>query len=132
MVVGFGSLDAALTSSMEALVIDNEIIDYALRFAHGFEVNDDTLAVDVIDKVGPGGIYLGEKHTLKHFRERWMSRLSDIDSFETWQKKGSKSIDEVAHQKVKEILATHKPEPIPEDVEKEISKILKRAEAELL
>jgi len=132
MVVGFGSLDAALTSSLEALVIDNEIIDYALRFAQGFEVNDDTLAVDVIDKVGPGGIYLGEKHTLKHFRERWMSRLSDIDTFETWQKKGAKSIGEVAREKIKEILATHKPEPIPEDVEEEISKILKRAEAELL
>jgi len=95
-------------------------------------VNDDTLAVDVIDKVGPGGIYLGEKHTLKHFRERWMSRLSDIDTFETWQKKGAKSIGEVAREKIKEILATHKPEPIPEDVEEEISKILKRAEAELL
>jgi len=132
MVMGFGSLDTALTSSPEALVIDNEIIDYALRFGQGLEVNDETLAVDVIDKVGPGGIYLGEKHTLKHFRERWMSRLSDIDSFETWQKKGSKSIGEVAHQKVKEILATHKPEPMPEGIEREISRILKRAELELL
>ena len=132
MVVGFGSLDSALTSSLEALVIDNEIIDYALRFMEGFEVNDDTLAVDVINKVGPGGIYLGEKHTLQHFRERWMSRLSDIDSFETWKKKGSKSIGEVAREKVKEILATHKVEPVPEDVEREISRILKRAKAELL
>ena len=61
-----------------------------------------------------------------------MSRLFDIDSFETWQKKGSKSIDEVAREKVKEILATHKVEPIPDDTQKEISKILKRAEAELL
>ena len=131
MVMGFGSLDSALTSSMEALVIDNEIIDYALRYTQGFEVNDETLAVDVIDKVGPGGIFLGEKHTLQHFKERWPSRLSDIDSFEAWQKKGSKSIGEVAHEKVKEILATHKPEPIAEDVEKEIAQILKRATAEL-
>jgi trimethylamine:corrinoid methyltransferase-like protein len=61
-----------------------------------------------------------------------MSRLSDIDSFETWQKKGSRSIDEVAREKVEEILATHKVEPIPENVEKEISRILKRAETELL
>jgi len=130
--LGLGALEGARITSPEALVIDNEIIDYALRFAQGFEVNNATLAVDVIDKVGPGGIFLGEKHTLKHFRERWMSRLSNIDSFETWQKKGSKSIDEVAKEKVKEILATHKVEPIPEDVEKEISQILKRAEAELL
>ena len=130
--LGLGGLERARITSPEALVIDNEIIDYALRFAQGFEVNDETLAVDVINKVGPGGIFLGEKHTLKHFRERWMSRLSDIDSFETWEKKGSKSIDKVAREKVKEILATHKPEPIPENVEKEISGILKRAETELL
>jgi trimethylamine--corrinoid protein Co-methyltransferase len=95
-------------------------------------VNDDTLAVDVINKVGPGGIYLGEKHTLKHFRERWMSRLSDIDSFETWEKKGSKSIGEVAREKVKEILATHRPAPIPGDVKEEIAQILNRADAELV
>jgi len=132
IVLGMGALDGARLTSPEGMVIENEIIDYALRFVQGLEVNDETLAVDIINKVGPGGIFLGEKHTLKHFKERWMSRLSDIDSFETWQKKSSRSIDEVAHEKVKEILATHKPEPIPEDVEREISGILKRAETELL
>jgi len=83
--LGLGALEGGRITSPEALIIDNEIIDYALRFAQGLEVNDETLAVDVINKVGPGGIFLGEKHTLKHFRERWMSRLSDIDSFETWK-----------------------------------------------
>jgi trimethylamine--corrinoid protein Co-methyltransferase len=130
--LGMGALEGARITSAEALVIDNEIIDYALRFVEGFEVNDDTLAVDIIDKVGPGGIYLGEKHTVQHFRERWMSRLSDISSYETWEKQGSRSIDEVARGKVREILATHKVTPLPEDVEKEIGHILKRAEAELL
>jgi len=130
--LGLGGLEADRMTSAEALVIDNEIIDYALRFVEGFEVNDDTLAVDIIDKVGPGGIYLGEKHTVQHFRERWMSRLSDISSYETWEKRGSRSIDEVAREKVREILATHKVTPLPEDVEKEIGRILKRAEAELL
>ena len=54
--LGLGGLEGARMTSAEALVIDNEIIDYALRFVEGFEVNDDTLAVDIIDKVGPGGI----------------------------------------------------------------------------
>jgi len=130
--LGMGGLEGARMTSAEALVIDNEIIDYALRFVEGIEVNEDTLAVDIIDKVGPGGIYLGEKHTVQHFRERWMSRLSDISSYETWEKQGSRTIDEVAREKVREILATHKVTPIPEDVEKEIGRILKRAEAELL
>jgi len=132
IIFGLGGLETGRLTSPEALIIDNEIIDYALRFAQGLEVNDDTLAVDVIHKVGPGGIYLAEKHTLAHFRERWMSRISDISAFETWERKGSKSMDEVAKEKIKEILATHKPEPIPEDVEGEISQILKRAEIELL
>ena len=131
IILGLGALEGARITSLETLVIDNEIIDYALRFAQGFEVNDDTLALDVIDKVGPGGIYLGEKHTLEHFRERWMSRINDISTFETWERKGSKSIDEVAKEKVKEILATHKPAPIPEEVQGEIAQILKRAEVEL-
>jgi trimethylamine--corrinoid protein Co-methyltransferase len=130
--LGSGALEDGRMTSAEELVIDNEIIDYALRFIEGFEVNDNTLAVDIIDKVGPGGIYLGEKHTVQHFRERWMSRLSDISSYETWEKRGSRTIDEVAREKVREILATHKPTPLPEDVEKEIGRILKRAEAELL
>jgi trimethylamine--corrinoid protein Co-methyltransferase len=130
--LGIGALEGGRMTSAEALVIDNEIIDYALRFVEGIEVNDDTLAVDIIDKVGPGGIYLGEKHTVQHFRERWMSRLSDISRYETWEKQGSRSIDEVAREKVREILATHKVTPLPEDVEKEIGRILKRAEAELL
>jgi len=115
----------------EAMVFGNDIMDYALRFIQGFEVNDDALAVDIINKVGPGGSFLGEKHTLEHFRERWIPRFT-VDSFEAWQRKGSKSIAQVAKEKTEEILATHKPEPIPEDVDREISRILKRAEAELL
>ena len=117
---------------LETMVIDNEIIDYALRYLEGLEVNDDTLALDVIDKVGPGGHFLGEKHTLQHFREGWMPEITDMETFEIWEKKGSKSIAQVAKEKTKEILATHKVEPIPEDVRKEVSRILKRAEAELL
>jgi len=128
IVLGLGGLGG--TTSPEAMVIDNEIVDYALRFAQGIEVNEDTLAVDVIDKAGPGGHFLGEKHTLKHFRERWMPRL-DVDSLETWEKEGIKSLGELAHEKVKEILATHKPAPLPEDVDREISRILQRAETEL-
>ena len=115
----------------EAMVFGNDIMDYALRFIQGFEVNDEALAVDIINKVGPGGNFLGEKHTLEHFRERWIPRFT-VDSFEEWQRKGSKSIAQVAKEKTEEILATHKPKPIPEDVDREISRILKRAEAELI
>jgi len=132
IILGLGALEDSRMGSAEAMVIDNEIIDYALGYARGLEINDSTLALDVIHKVGPGGTFLGEKHTLQHFRERWAPKIGNMDSFEAWEQKGSKRLDEVAHEKIKEILATHKPEPIPQDAQKEISKILKRAEAELL
>jgi len=131
IIPGSGELDDALCMSPEALVIDSEIIGIAFSFVHGFKVNDDTLALDVINKVGPGGHFLGEKHTLEHYKGMWMPMLSAKSPFETWVKQGSKPIDEVAKERVKEILATHKVEPIPEDIERKIFQILKRAETEL-
>ncbi len=87
----------------------------------------------MIDKVGPGGHLLGQKHTIEYFRkETWIPEISDRRDFTSWQQAGSRSLDEVAKEKVREILATHKPAPLPEAVEREISQILKRAEAELL
>ena len=132
IICGLGDLEIGLCVSPEKLVIDNEIVGESYRFTRGFRINDDSLALDVIHKVGPGGHFLAEKHTLKHFRELGRPQLGDVNAFETWKKRGSKSIYDVAKEKVKEILATHKPEPIPVAAEEEISKILKRARAEML
>jgi len=132
IVLGLGGLEGVRINSPVAMVIENEIIDYALRYIQGIEVNDETLALDVIHSVGPRGNYLGERHTLEHFRERWKSRIADISSFEAWEAEGVKSLDAVAKEKVREILATHKPEPLSEAVEKEISYILKKAKEELV
>jgi len=133
IIIGLGPLEGSAVMSPELLVIDNEIIGAIRRLIRGLEVNDDTLALDVIDKVGPGGIFLGEKHTVEHFKsETWFPQISDRSTFDAWRKMGSKTMDKVANEKVKEILATHKPVPIPEHVDKEISEIYNRAEAEFL
>jgi len=96
-------------------------------------VNPDTLAVDVIRKVGPGGHFLSEKHTITHMRtEQLMPKISDWKTYGAWEEAGSKDIVAVAREKIKEILATHWPEPIPKDVQEEISKIMKRCEKEFL
>ena len=130
--LGTGSLESSRITSAEALVIDNEIIDYALRYIEGFEVNTETMALDIIDQVGPAKVYLGEKHTVQNFRKRWVPQLADFSSYEAWEEQGSKTMAMLANEKARNILATHKPAPLPEDVEKEIGLILKKAEAELL
>jgi trimethylamine--corrinoid protein Co-methyltransferase len=133
IVDGLGAIDSANTMCAEALVIDNEIAGAVTRACRGLEVNNDNLAVDVIHEVGPGGIFLGQKHTLKHYKkEIWLPEISDKNTYATWQKMGSRSMDKVAKERVRAILATHKPKPIPEDVDKEISRIVQRAEAEVL
>ncbi len=133
LIVALGGVDASNAMSLEMLVIDNEIINAARRLARGCEINDDTLALDIIHKVGPGGQFLGQKHTLSHYKtEVWLPELSAKGPFVPWEKAGSKSLRQVANEKVKQILATHKPEAISGDVYEEISRILSRAKAELL
>jgi len=128
-----GGLEAAKTMVPELLIIDNEILEGILRLVRGFEVSDDTLALDIIRKVGSGGHYLAQKHTLNRFmKEHWIPKISDRRAYDIWKKEGGKGIHEVAREKANEILATHKPEPIPKDVQKEISQILKRYKKDFL
>lgn len=133
IVCGMGGLEAAKTMAPELLIIDNEILEGILRLVRGFEVSDDTLALDIIRKVGSGGHYLAQRHTLNRFmKEHWIPKISDRRTYDTWKKEGGKGIHEVAREKANEILATHKPEPIPKDVQKEISQILKRYKKDFL
>jgi len=130
---GLGALESAKTMCPEMLLIDSEIIEAILRIADGFEVNDYTLAVDIIRKVGPGGHFLAEKHTVDNIlKEHWIPKISDRQPYDAWEKAGAKDIIKVAREKVKEILATHKPEPLPEDVRKEILDLLKKYQNEVL
>ena len=125
-----GSLDSALSASLDQLILDAEIYEHARAYLRRFEVNDDTLALDVIHKVGPGGHFLGEKHTKVHFRkEIWSRELCDTFILDP-ETKGS--FLERAKAKVKEILSTHKPPPIKEEVRKEMRRILRDAEKDIM
>jgi trimethylamine--corrinoid protein Co-methyltransferase len=132
IVYGAGSLEGGMAASFEELVIDNEICRSVLSMPQGISVDDETLALDVIHKVGPGGHFLAEKHTLQHFTEEHIfSELVDKGSYASWKKSGSKSLIEMARERVKKILKEHNPAPLDKDVQKEISDIIRRAESEL-
>jgi trimethylamine--corrinoid protein Co-methyltransferase len=93
------------------------------------EVNDETLALDVIEELGPTGRYLDHEHTLRHFRKPFYSKLADKNPYSVWEKRGGKSMEARAAEMVDSLLADHKPEPLPEDVQQAIKAIVEREQA---
>ncbi len=120
-------------ASLSQLVVDNEMVTYTKRILRGFDVEDATLAVDVIKEVGHDGQYLAHPHTVSHFREEfWIPTMWNRSSWEPWLQEGSKSMAERAAEKVQEILETHEPEPTDEALVREIDSIVEAAKRHLL
>jgi trimethylamine--corrinoid protein Co-methyltransferase len=116
-----GMLEFALTNSLEKYVIDNEILGMVMRAVRGIKVNEETLALEVIKKVKPGGNFVANPHTIKYMRgEHYLPMLSNRDNRKKWEADGRKDTTQRAIEKVHEILKTQKPFPFPEGVEKRI------------
>ena len=120
-----GYINNGLTTSYEQLVVSNEVISMVRRITGGFEINEETLALDLVHKVGPGGEYLTSEHTLKHFKENWSPQLFSRTSYERWVKEGKKDLSARANEKAKEILKTHTPKPLEKGLLTELGKIVK-------
>jgi trimethylamine--corrinoid protein Co-methyltransferase len=125
-----GFLDCADIGSLEMLVMNDEIIGMARRIMRGIEITDDTLMLDLIDDVGPGGHFLAEKETARRCRaEIWMPSLFDRNTWETWVTTGAETTTERIRERVCGILSTHRPPPLPGGVGRRIAAILEEAEA---
>jgi len=122
-----GYLEFGLTYSFDLLVMCDEFIGQVRRMMEGIPVDRENLAVESIKRVGPGGHFLSDDHTLDHFRENWQPDLTDRRTYEDWKARGAKSMGQLAKEKVKKILDRHKPEALAADVEKKIDNILERA-----
>ncbi len=129
MPMGSGHHDNASIMCAETLVLDNEIWKIILRAVEGITMDDEAFAVDVINEVGPGGNYLGHKHTRNNLlREQYIPELTDRSTREIWRKKGSKNIFQRSKEKVLKILKDHIPEPLEKNIQKEIKIITRKAE----
>jgi trimethylamine--corrinoid protein Co-methyltransferase len=124
-----GYLESGLTFSLAQLLLGNEVVSWIKAFIKGWEVNDETLALDVIAELGPDGDFLNTAHTLKHFRERWYPDLFERTNYQSWLSKGGKDLAERAKEKINTILAEHKPEPLPAQVKARLREIVSRAKA---
>jgi trimethylamine---corrinoid protein Co-methyltransferase len=91
------------------------------RIKKAYAVTPDTLALDVIKAVGPGGHFLDQDHTFEHFRtEFYQPMISNRDNYDTWQAGGTQQIQEKANRKVKQILADYSPPDLPADADKDL------------
>ena len=91
------------------------------------EINDETLALDLIHEKGPEGQHIETDHTMAHFREHWYPDVFERGDYAQWEARGGKSLGERAAEKVDEILARHRPRPLPEIIAREVSSIVERA-----
>jgi trimethylamine--corrinoid protein Co-methyltransferase len=125
-----GYLESGLTGSLAQLVICDEILSWLEHFVQGVEISDETLALDLIDEVGPDGQYLDSDHTLKHYRERWYPDLLDRDNYDGWLEKGGKTLEQRATERVTRILGEHSPELLPQVAVEGIRAIVERSETQ--
>jgi trimethylamine--corrinoid protein Co-methyltransferase len=124
-----GFLESALIGSMDMVVLSDEIIGMVKRFLSGVAVSDETLALDVIKEVGPGGNFLAHEHTATHMRrELWFPSLIDRSKYSAWQAAGSKTLGDRVRERVAQILASHQAPPLPAPVDRGIQEIVERAD----
>jgi trimethylamine--corrinoid protein Co-methyltransferase len=122
-----GYLEAGLTTSPEMVVFTAEMISMLGHFMNGVSLDAESLALEVIHQVGPGGDFLTARHTLKHFRELWQPSLLDRRRADDWVAAGSKRLAERLRDKTAAIIEEHQPEPLPDSVQEELAYILRQA-----
>ena len=124
-----GYTESGMTGSIFQTVMMDEAIGYSRRITRGIEVNEDTLAADVIHNVGPDGHYLYEEHTMRHFKtEFWYPNLCDRHNFEEWEETGRKTMRQRVIERTREILGSHKPSAVKPETVEAITSIMKAAE----
>jgi trimethylamine--corrinoid protein Co-methyltransferase len=129
MVHDVGFLDCADVGSLQLLVLSNEVIGYVKRIMRGIEVNQKTIMMELIEKVGPGGYFVAEPESAALCRkEVWVPELSDRKPYQEWQAAGGSSMEERGHIRLQDILAHHKPPEIHQEVVEKIQVVLEREE----
>ena len=132
VVTGMGVLNGILLYSLDKLVVDNEIAKMIKEVMRGIEINDETMAVDLIKKLGPRGEYLSAEHTLRHMKEQTFLKLIDRGTLQEWETDGCKDMTQRVHEEVLLLLENHTPEPLPQNVMDTLNSIVKRGEEELV
>jgi trimethylamine--corrinoid protein Co-methyltransferase len=127
MIHDIGYMESGLTGSLELVAICDETVSWLKASMRGLEINEETLALDLINEHALSGDFLGTEHTLRHVREGWQPRLIDRHNYEQWMAAGGNSMRERARLKIDEILSAEPREILSPDIAEEIGKLTRRA-----
>jgi trimethylamine--corrinoid protein Co-methyltransferase len=123
MLLGVGLLDGSRIWSYEQMLMDCEIFSIVQKMMEGIPINDETLALDAIHRVGPGGHFLTQDHTREHMRDLWLHSLMDRRPYSEWAAKGDGARD-WACAEARRILHTHHPTPLDPQLEEELKQVI--------
>jgi trimethylamine--corrinoid protein Co-methyltransferase len=128
--MGISGVDQA--SSLDMLAMQEEVIGYVESVLRQVDFSDEALGLDEIAAAGPGGTFIDREHTARHFRrELWMPRILDRRFYDAWQRGGAEAAEERCRRRKEEVLATHRPEPMADDLARAIDKIVRSARRHL-
>jgi trimethylamine--corrinoid protein Co-methyltransferase len=126
--INLTTLDTKMTFSLEQLVLDDQVLGLVARYLQGIAVDDERLALALIDEVGPGGAFAASDHTVRHFRsELQVPGLLERGPRAAWEKAGSPSLRHTARAHVRRILEEHRPLPLDADVAARLDEIVAEA-----
>jgi len=128
---GAGMLELGMTFSLEQLVFDNDIIEMTKSAMRGIPVDELTLGVESIQKVGVGKNFLAHKQTRNYIDRVSDPKLINRDMFGDWEAAGSKDLATVAHEKVVDVMKNHEVKPIDADIMKDMKAVMDRADEDV-
>jgi trimethylamine--corrinoid protein Co-methyltransferase len=124
-----GFMETTLSYSPELLVICNEVVGKLARFVRGIEVNNETIALDVIERVGIGNSFLSDRHTLAHAEsEIFLPKLAVHIPHNKYVKDGEIGMMKRAQTQVTDILATHQPRELDPKIKSDLGRIIEEVE----
>jgi trimethylamine--corrinoid protein Co-methyltransferase len=127
-----GWLEGGLSASFEKLILDAEILQLMIKSMDGITVNDDTIGLDAIREVGPGGHFFGSEHTLARYKTAFYQPiLTDTRNYETWVEQGRDNAETRANGLWKQLLREYEKPPIDIAVEEELGEFVARRKREI-
>ena len=128
---GAGWMEGGLHAGFEKMIIDAELLQMVAAFLDPIVVDDDTLGLDAMREVGPGGHFFGAAHTQARYRTAFHKpMISDWRNYETWEEAGSPEAAGKAHRIYKELLAAYEPPPMDDAIAAELVDFVERRRSE--